>query len=120
MNWFRQKQPRLAEFRVQNMTFLGEQDGQVEREFKRRLLDCFATSTTLHKAYLVRARYDDSSGVSVVLALDANPGGQVILRDRASKVFREMFNSDDWLDILFPNEEQERRISAVAKPFYHR
>jgi len=120
MNWFRQKQPGLEKFHVRNMTFLGEQDGPIEREFKRRLLDCFATSTTLHKAYLVRARYDDSTKVNVVLALDANPGGQVVLRDRAYKVFREMFSSEVWLDVLFPNEEQEQRISVVAKPFYQR
>ncbi|HWY71349.1 MAG TPA: enhanced serine sensitivity protein SseB C-terminal domain-containing protein [Terriglobales bacterium] len=118
MKWFRQN--RQKEIHVPNVTFLGEQDGEVEKEFKQRLLDRFATSTTLHKAYLVRARYGESPEIKVVLALDANAGGLVILRDRASRVFAKMFNSETSLDILFLSDEQKQRISAVAKPFYQK
>ena len=120
MKWFGKQITRPEVVHVPQVTFLGEQDGEVEKEFKRRLLDCFATSTTLHQAYLVRARYGDSPEVRVVLALDANPGGHVVLRERACKVFAEMFSSAVSLDILFLTQEQKEIISRVGKPFYRR
>jgi hypothetical protein len=105
---------------VSRVTFLGEQIGEVEKEFKRQLLESFATSTTLHQAYLVRATYGDSPEIRVVLALEANPGGHAVLRERAGKVFAKMFNSTMSLDTLFLSEEQKHSISKVAKPFYRR
>ncbi len=119
MRWIR-RHPKLEEIHVTKATFLGEQDGEVEKEFKRRLLECFATTTTLHRAYLVRATFDDSPAIRIVLAMEANSGGHVVLRERAYKVFAKMFSSTVSLDILFPDQEQRRRISAVAKPFYER
>jgi hypothetical protein len=120
MRWFRQKPPKPQLVHVSQVTLLGEQDGAVEKEFKRRLLDCFATSTTLQEAYLFRARYGDPPEVRVVLALEANPGGQVVLRERAYKIFAEIFSSTVSLDILFLSQEKKRLISRAAKPFYRR
>lgn len=120
MRWFRQRRIRPQVIHVSQVSFLGEQDGEIEKKFKQRLLDCLATSTTLHQAYLVRATYGDSPQVQVVLALDANPDGHVVLRERAHKIFFEMFSSAQSLDILFLSEEQKEMISRVAKPFYRR
>ena len=120
MKWFRPKIPKLQPLQVSEVTFLGEQDGEAEKEFKRRLLDCFATSTTLHQAFLVRARYGNSPEVRIVLAMEANPGGHVVLRERAYKVFANMFSSTVSLDFLFLNQEQKDMISRIAKPFYRR
>jgi hypothetical protein len=74
----------------------------------------------LHQAFLVRAKYGDSPEVRIVLAMKANPGGHVVLRERAYKVFAKMFSSTVSLDILFLNQELEDMISRVAKPFYRR
>jgi hypothetical protein len=120
MRWFGKQSTRPQLLNVSQVTFLGEQDGEVEKEFKQRLLDSFASSTTLHQAYLVRATYGDSPEVRVVLALDANPGEHVVLREWARKIFAEMFSSAVSLDILFLNQEQKEMISPVAKPFYRR
>jgi len=120
MKWLGGKRREPEQIHVPAVTFVCEQDGETEREFKRRLLDRFKTSTTLRQAYLVRAKYGESQDLNVVLVLDANPGGHKMLREQAFDVFWKMFNSASCLGILFLREEQRKGITAVAKPFYQR
>jgi hypothetical protein len=121
-----------------HVEFLYEQDGEIERELKRRLVPLLEAAGGVRAAYLAVADYHDGSRPSVVLCVRADRGrrgGYVsavlrALRVRADngvdhafirkvgKVFAEIFNSTEHLDVFFVDARQESEVRAVCAPFF--
>lgn len=105
---------------VNNLKIITEQDGVIEKEFKKKVINLFNEIKMVKKAFLVRATYDDDVNKSfVLLCLKANSEFQKILLNRISEIFSSMFSENQSLDILLINsEKQEIQLEEVAKPFF--
>lgn len=103
---------------VRNIIFRREQDGPVEREFKRRLIRCFSLNSPVTLAFLARVSYQGAEQENVALCLkDGNEMASKIALC-VGEVFRAMFSQTQNLDILFLEDYQVKEIMAVATPFY--
>lgn len=113
--WKRERRPTelLAQPQVE---FMCEQDGYPERKLKTALVDQFASSPSLERAYLARVSYGDPGAVGVALCLRC-PEDPVLV-DRVSSVFAALFGREQHLDIMFLDARNEARLAAVCKPFY--
>jgi hypothetical protein len=98
--------------------FVGEQDGQPERELKLALCRLFVSGNAVHRAYLVRVNYGDPSITDVALALNSVPEGRDELLADIQGVFHSMFGIGQHLDIFFVLSTQEAEISLVCRPFF--
>jgi hypothetical protein len=102
---------------VPSTTFLGEQDGQPERELKANLVELFRPDPDVRSAFLVRVRYKGSQYTNVALCLETSREDADLVKALAL-IFHNMFGAHESLDILFLRPEQLPQISGVAKPFY--
>jgi SseB protein C-terminal domain len=102
------------------LDFLGEQDGELERELKQKIVLILEESREIKSAYLAIADYRDGSSPSVVLCLRSEKGDDPTLGLRIGKVFAELFNAKEHLDVLFMNSRKESAVRAVCSPFYVR
>ena len=98
--------------------FLDEQRGPVEEELKQRWTAYFRTELSVSKAYLVRARYDNSGVTHVALCIEATDQNRQQIVRQTTGVFHEMFNRSQSLDVVFLRPDQEQRVASVSKPFY--
>jgi hypothetical protein len=106
--------------RPQRIDFLAEQDGAPERTLKGALVSIFAAQQTLEKAYLVRARYDESPETSVALCLvSATPDDEALV-EAIRKSFAAVFRAGTHLDILFVASAEIERLERVCQPFWAR
>src|SRR6267142_6822997 len=114
-----EQRSKSESLRVRRVTFVCEQDGDVERGLKAHLVARFGSAPHLIKACLVQVRYEDSPELKVCLCLRTH--GSVPDTDLvrvASLEFGEIFRDTESLDMLFITPIQEQQISVVAKPFY--
>ena len=81
-----------------------------------RLFEGLSTLSTVKRAYLARAQYDDEGPVQVVLCLRTEQEDQSLVL-QVRDVFASLFRRDAHLDILFVNDDRERRLGAVCRPF---
>src|SRR5262249_23618148 len=105
------------ELPVDGLRFLREQDGEPERCLKSRAGEVFKRYTDVKCAYLVQAINGDK--LSVMLCISSrldNPNTDMVRE--ISKIFAEIFNPKEYLDILFISKEQESQIINVCIPFY--
>jgi hypothetical protein len=98
--------------------FLGEQDGEAERELKLAFCRLFAPGNAVQRAYLVQVRYGNEDFMNVVLALIAARESKDDLLAAVQGTFHSMFGIGQHLDILFPSMEQEGEICRVCRPFF--
>jgi len=103
--------------RALNVEILGDQDGIPERELKARLSELFAGNANIASAYLSRIRYPGDPDPVVALCIRGS-GTQSEMADRVQEVFRQMFATDQSLDIMFVDHSFERRLRASCIPFY--
>lgn len=103
---------------MQQITFVCEQDGNIERELKMRWLDCLKGDVHVTLACLAKIRYGDSSEQKVALCLRADGVERRTLAERVSSDFKRLFKTTESLDIIFLSPEQQQRLLLVAKPFY--
>jgi|SRR5277367_778728 len=103
-----------------HLKFLGEQDGEPERELKRKLIPILEGAGDIRAAYLVIADYRDGSSPSVVLCLHSEKGDDPVIVSRIGKIFSEVFNAKEHLDLLFMDSVKESAVRAVCSPFYVR
>ena len=101
-------------------TFLGEQDGSVERKLKGKLTELFAGCNNVLQAYLARVHYGEPKDESVCLGLSVSGGTDQPLVETIHSLFASYFNRATHLDILFLNPKQEEQLAALCKPFYRR
>ena len=101
---------------VGNVTFLCEQDGIPERALKSAIAAKLHSFEVVHKAYLARVDYGDSSRDNVALCLSAPENRQIA--DVVGKLFHDEWRSDQFLDIIFLTPDQESLLAKVCQPFY--
>lgn len=100
----------------QTIRFLGEQDGEPERQLKSTLRGCLASSPGVQRAYLARVAYGVSAEPEVALCLVA-PESPSLVRAVAAE-FARLFGPSVHLDILFLNSAQESECRQVCNSFY--
>jgi hypothetical protein len=108
----------VESFKAHDISFVAEQDGKTEREFKARLAERFRSNIHVAEAYLVRLRYGDSPEQKVALCLKTDEIPQKEIVDSIGSEFRGMFRTSESLDILFLTNKQQQQIVPIAKPFY--
>jgi hypothetical protein len=102
---------------VQPLTFLCEQDGQIERTLKTLWVDLFKGEVHVISAWLARVHYGSSSEQKVALCLKAEGADKGALAERASSDFRNLFKIKESLDVIFLSPGQEQQLLLVARPF---
>ena len=107
-----------VEFHRSEVRFLAEQDGPIEREFQRRLIELFREYETVTKGYLAAVDYGTPATFTVALCLRAFPNPDTELVKRIGNVFASIFSSAEHLDILFLEKEQEIHLRHVCRAFY--
>ena len=108
----------MDEIRVKEILFRGEQDGPIERELKKRIINSFQPAMRIQAAYLMRVSYGGSAEQKIALCLKAKPDNPFETATAIGSVFHQMFNPAESLDILFLNPTQEEEVVAVARPFF--
>ena len=103
---------------VQDIVFLGEQDGPAEQQLKERLAALFEQHAGVTKAYLARAVIDGET--SVILGLGAAGVDENDLARKVGGVFATIFNPRAHLDVVFLSEDQHAAVSRVCRAFYER
>jgi hypothetical protein len=117
--WPRKKKQASEEKDVSRVAFVGEQDGEVERELKFRLVDCFRGGLEIRSAYLAQVTYGRSGPTDIALCLGGVPRRQErTVMEVAGKIFAGMFNNIPYVDVLFLSDEQERQAASVCRAFY--
>ena len=115
---------RKRSFIVPKIVFICEQDGTVEKKIKSEWCQLFEVNEEVIRAYLVRVRYNnennDLNSLDVALCIKQIAGNCEETVKKVGKIFESHFGSDQHLDIGFLNDEQESRITKVAKPFYRK
>jgi hypothetical protein len=101
-----------------DIRFLGEQDGQVERDLKARWQPILAQSPSVQRAYLAIVSYDRAATYQPVLCMRHSGGDESALVELLSAPFRQMFNNSQALDIMFLSPEQEIELKKVCRLFY--
>ena len=108
----------MQELNPTNVTFIAQQDGEVEKEFTSKVNVFFEEANANLTAYLCRVHYGDPKQVSVAVCLASSTSEQVEIVEGISGIFREMFGQHEHVDIMFIGEEQQTLISKVCAPFY--
>jgi hypothetical protein len=103
---------------VPKITFIGEQDGEVERTMKARWLPILAAHPEIRRAFLVRAAYEEQQDVHVMLAPCSNGPGDVKVIESLRVPYAGIFSRDCPLDMAFVTSTQQSEIERVRPPFY--
>jgi hypothetical protein len=111
-----QRQP--DKFHRSQVRFICEQDGAIEQEFKQRLGALFQDRKTVTRAYLAAVDYGTPTTFTAALCIRAFPNPDTSLVKSVSTIFASIFSSDEHLDILFLNDEQEMNLMRVCRAFY--
>jgi hypothetical protein len=101
---------------VQDIVFLGEQDGPAEQQLKERLATLFEQQADVMAAYLVRAVVDGET--SVILGLRAAGADESELARKVGAVFASIFNARAHLDVVFLSADRHAAVSRVSRAFY--
>lgn len=101
-----------------NVTFLIEQDGDIEREFKRRVTAILQRLNIPARAYLARVRYGDEQDNHVALCIRTDVPNTNEISLACMDIFKSMFSNKDHIDIAFLTHEYEEKIRQVCCPFY--
>lgn len=117
-----------SEHRIHRVAYLGEQDGDVERDLKRLLSEYFERENCCDSAYLCQVMYQRNSSEGsdlrrhVALCIrtheDSDECKNALSVD-VGRIFLDLgFAADQYLDILFPSESDEVSVRKVARPFW--
>jgi hypothetical protein len=104
--------------RVPKIRFLGEQDGNPERELKAKLCPVLRRRPLVDRAYLAQVAYAGVQEVAVALCI-VGPVAPDLAAEIGSE-FRKQFATGVPLDILFISTEQDATLVQVCKPFFVR
>ena len=96
--------------------FVGEQDGPVEQDLKSRFAPVLL-SFGVQRAYLAQVRFANEGPHSVAVCIVGAENPQLV--HELSAVFKSIFNSNQFLDILFVQSPvQESQLAAACRPFF--
>src|SRR5882724_5958138 len=107
-----------AEREAQDIAFIGEQDGPVERQLKEQLAQLFDHHPGVTQAFLARATIDGQA--VVILGLRADGVDEASLAGQVGAVFASIFNARQHLDVIFLSEVRLADASRVCRAFYNR
>jgi hypothetical protein len=118
--WLKIKPRRelVTEVRVPKVTFLGEQEGPVERTVKAQWMPILSAHAEVRRAFLVRAAYEGQSDAQVILALCSASGANSKLVEALRVPYSAIFSRNCPLDMAFVTASQESEIERVCAPFY--
>lgn len=109
---------REESFRVPQVLFVAEQDGEPERLLKSQVEPLLRDAGLQGRGYLCQVRYGDDRTPTVALCLHV----ESILRDdlehEVGAIFSSIFNASTSLDIIRLSAEQNVEIAEVCRPFY--
>jgi len=109
---------RRTQIRIQQLHFLGEQDGPPEQELKKQLTAFLGGAHWVRVAYLARVTYEDKGCATVALCVRGQPGQARVFAERVGRVFASIFGSHEHLDIIWLAPEQEAALMQVCQPFF--
>lgn len=109
---------------VRQVTFVTEQAGEAELHFKKLLCQIFEKYELVLRAYLSLVEYSEGPSPRVALCLVCLPAvdEQEILDETAIifQKFKDAFDPNLFLDVLFLVDFQELEITMTCRPFYNR
>jgi type III secretion system (T3SS) SseB-like protein len=108
--------PSVGPLRMR-LEFLGEQDGPPERELKEALVRLFEAKGKVNRAYLARLSYLETGATGVGLCVPVDAYSVELVRAVGS-VFSDLFGADQYLDVVFVTEDEEKRLRDVCRPFF--
>ena len=118
-SWLRTRQQTPVEERkVRALRFLGEQDGEPERELKAAWAATLANTKGVTRAFLARAISGDSAGPAVMLCICPSSVESAALVQQLAAPFQSIFGANQFVDIVFLSAVQEADVSRVATPFF--
>jgi hypothetical protein len=109
---------RETQIRIQQIYFLGEQDGSPERELKEQLAALFGRAQWVRTAYLARVTYEKMSRVNVALCVRGQTGQDRVFAEQVGRVFASIFGRHEHLDIIWLSPQQEAALMEVCQPFF--
>lgn len=102
-----------------NLVFVAEQDGDIEREFKKRLTEVFLNYPYAVRAYLVlTTTTEQPNAYQVMLCLRTNKSDDLDLVQLCADEFKKLFADDQLLDISFLSDDHEKLLREICCPFY--
>lgn len=102
-----------------NIIFIAEQDGVIEREFKHALIELFTQYNGKIRAYLVLTASSESpDDHKVMLCLVTDKGEDLELLKHCAQQFRLVFSNNQFLDITFLTEQHEHVLRQCCCPFF--
>jgi hypothetical protein len=110
----------IEEHSVDFITFLGEQDGPIERLLKQDLIILFHDDPDVVGAYLARVQTPGTPSYGVALCIRSGASPRRSLVERVRNIFARLFSTPAHLDILFLSSEQCDEVARVCLPFYGR
>ena len=106
---------------IQNAIFYGPKDGLSEDNFKNEIKGILIKNKDIISGYLAILSYDQSKELSVGLCIRSlAKTDDIKFIKKIKKIFRRMFNANQYLDILFISKEQEFSLEKVCVPFYRK
>ena len=116
----------MEETKPKGIQFIGEQDGEPERDFKCELsvflrqLDEWRPLDEPVRAYLCRVTCpsddnSDSFDVALCFATKSDAKGEIL--KGAASIFHRMFGRREHLDIMFVDNDTETELRQVCSPF---
>jgi hypothetical protein len=98
--------------------FVGEQDGEPERELKSRFSAVFKDHPRIERAYLALVIYAGETKASVGLCIKSSSSEEQTLVETIGDEFAALFGTAEHLDILFIRDDQESELRLVCAPFF--
>jgi hypothetical protein len=102
-----------------SIIFVGEKTGQIEDEIKGKFTEIFKKYDHVISAYLAILQYESKNALSVGLCINSalKDKNETIIKE-IGNTFKQVFNRNVFMDILFLTEEKETELIKVCKPFY--
>jgi SseB protein C-terminal domain len=101
--------------------FLGEQDGQPERDLKVLLIDSLKREKQVQRAYLARISSGGHKQITVALCVWANADSDhSAIVKVVSDAFASVFHTSQFLDIMFLSDVQEAELRNCCSAFFNR
>lgn len=117
---------RMEKINPKDLRFVGERDGEPERDFKcelsvflRQLVEWKPLDKPV-RAYLCSVSYPsdgDSGSFSVALFFATESDAKDEIRKGAASIFRRMFGTREHLEMMFVEDETESELRQVCSPF---
>ena len=100
-----------------SISFVGEQDGEPERELKGLIIKVFEGNNNIIKSYLARIHYGDPNEIIVALCIFSKKEDEKLVM-KLMETYKSIFSKDTFLDIMFLRDDQIDEIEKVCSPFY--